>query len=75
VVDTPGQVGYIIKDLGMKNKPREIKPGMYVLDSVEPSIGMIMAMMDDLIAQLPKHKKYFENTKWDLIRRYKNDRD
>ena len=75
MVDTLGQVGYIIKDSGMENKPREIKPGLYILDSVDPPIGMVMAMIDGLIASMPDHKKLLEQVKWDLIRRYLNDRD
>ena len=75
MVDTPGQVGYIIKEFGMKNNMTEIKPGLYILDDVDPPKELVIEIMDNLIAEMPKYKKFLERVKRDLMRRYENDRD
>ena len=50
---------------------KEIKPGLYILDDVDPPIEMIVDMIDDLIARMPdKHKKFLEGVKQELIKRH-----
>ena len=57
----------------MANKPREIKPGMYILDDVEPPKEMVEDLMDELIADMPKYRKFLEGVKKDLLEKYKDE--
>ena len=54
----------------MPNKAREVRPGMYVLEDVEPPKEMVEEMMDDLIAWMPKHRKFLQGVKKDLLKKY-----
>ncbi len=57
----------------MENKAREVKPGMYVLDDVEPTKEMVVAMIDELIANMPKHRKFLEGVKIELLKKYEDE--
>ena len=57
----------------MESKPKEIKPGMYILDSVEPPKEKVIELMDELIAAMPKHRKFLQRVKRQLIERYEDD--
>lgn len=56
----------------MPSKPREVRPGMYILDPVEPPKEMVIDSIDELIANMPKHRKFLEGVKKNILERYED---
>ena len=58
-----------------KGKPKEVKPGMYILDEVEPPKEMVIDSIDELIARMPEHRKFLEGVKKNILKRYEDDQE
>ena len=52
----------------MEGKMKEIKPGMYLLDNKKPSKEKMIESMDELIEALPKHRKFLEKVKKNILK-------
>ena len=57
----------------MPNKAREVRPGMYILDPVEPPKEMVVDVIDELIANMPEHRKFLEGVKKNILEKYEDE--
>ena len=57
----------------MESKPKEVKPGMYILDPVEPPKEMVEDVINSLIARFPWHRAFLKGVKIALLKRYEDD--